>query len=166
MTLSGPLSAQSTADLAALWKEISAFGASIQDVPLSELQERLTDFERQILAIVQQDPAWVPPSAGTPTTPAGTSTTAPGRHVVADHGGHRILDCRHTVVDELLVERARLLVESGQPVVDQSGRPVERHGPHGLSDPADADLDGGTSGRGAGHGHALTGGCAAYPPVQ
>jgi putative peptide zinc metalloprotease protein len=77
VTLSGPLSAQSTADLAALWKEISAFGASIQDVPLSELQERLTEFERQILAIVQQDPAWVPPSAGNPPTPTGTSTTGP-----------------------------------------------------------------------------------------
>ena len=77
VTLSGPLSAQSTADLAELWKEISAFGASIQDVPLSELQERLTEFERQILAIVQQDPAWIPPSAGTPPTPTGTSTTGP-----------------------------------------------------------------------------------------
>ncbi|TPG13406.1 hypothetical protein EAH86_18935 [Pedococcus bigeumensis] len=77
VTLSGPLSAQSTADLAALWKEIAAFGASIQDVPLSELQQRLTDFERQILAIVQQDPAWIPPSAGTQHTPGGTSTTGP-----------------------------------------------------------------------------------------
>jgi putative peptide zinc metalloprotease protein len=74
VTLSGPLSAQSMADLAELWKEISAFGASIQDVPLSELQERLTEFERQILAIVQQDPAWVSPSAGNPPTPTGTST--------------------------------------------------------------------------------------------
>jgi putative peptide zinc metalloprotease protein len=77
VTLSGPLSAQSTADLAALWKEISTFGASIQGVPLSELQERLTDFERQILAVVQKDPAWVTPDAGNAPVPAATSPTGP-----------------------------------------------------------------------------------------
>ncbi|KRF22156.1 hypothetical protein [Phycicoccus sp. Soil802] len=76
VTLSGPLSAQSSAELAELWKEISAFGDSIQDVPLSELQERLTEFERQILAIVQQDPAWVKPATGsTPTAPTTTGPT-------------------------------------------------------------------------------------------
>jgi putative peptide zinc metalloprotease protein len=77
VTLSGPLSAQSTADLAELWKEISAFGAAIQGVPLSELQERLTEYERRILAIVQKDPAWVAPAAGNRPTPATTSTTGP-----------------------------------------------------------------------------------------
>ncbi len=77
VTLSGPLSAQSSADLAALWREISAFGTSIQDVPLSELQDRLTEYERQILAIVQKDPAWVTPSSGKRPTPATTSSTGP-----------------------------------------------------------------------------------------
>jgi putative peptide zinc metalloprotease protein len=77
VTLSGPLSAQSNADLAQLWEEIAAFGDSIEDVPLSELQDRLTAFERQILAILQQDPAWVAPAAGTPSTPTRTSTTGP-----------------------------------------------------------------------------------------
>ena len=75
VTLSGPLSAQSTAQLESLWKEISAFGDSIQGVPLSELQDRLTEFERQILAIVQQDPAWVEPAAG--STPTASTTTGP-----------------------------------------------------------------------------------------
>lgn len=74
VSLAGPLSAQSMADLAELWKEISAFGASIEGVPLSELQERLTEYERQILAIVQQDPAWVAPVAGNPASPTATST--------------------------------------------------------------------------------------------
>jgi putative peptide zinc metalloprotease protein len=84
VTLSGPLSAQSSAELAALWREISAFGDSIQDVPLSELQERLTEFERQILAIVQKDPAWVEPTTGstptasTSTGPTGTTSPTPG----------------------------------------------------------------------------------------
>jgi putative peptide zinc metalloprotease protein len=77
VTLSGPLSAQSNSDLAHLWEEIAAFGDSIEDVPLSELQDRLTAFERQILAILQQDPAWVAPAAGTPSTPTRTSTTGP-----------------------------------------------------------------------------------------
>ena len=77
VTLSGPLSAQSSADLAELWREIAAFGDAIEDVPLSELQDRLTEFERQILAILQQDPAWVGPDAGGPATPAPTSTTDP-----------------------------------------------------------------------------------------
>ncbi|WP_457253796.1 hypothetical protein [Pedococcus sp. P5_B7] len=75
VTLSGPLSAESSAELAALWKEISAFGDSVQGVPLSELQERLTEFERQILAIVQKDPAWVEPTTG--STPTGSTTTGP-----------------------------------------------------------------------------------------
>jgi putative peptide zinc metalloprotease protein len=78
VTLSGPLSAQSTAELASLWKEIAAFGDSIQSVPLSELQDRLTAFERRILAIVQRDPAWVEPTVGsTPTVSTTTGPTAP-----------------------------------------------------------------------------------------
>ncbi len=78
VTLSGPLSAQSMADLAELWNEISAFGAAIQGVPLSELQDRLTEYERQVLAIVQKDPAWVAPAPGGTATPSETSTTGAG----------------------------------------------------------------------------------------
>lgn len=74
VTLSGPLTEQSTADLGALWKEIAAFGESIRGVPLSELQDRLTEYERQILAIVQQDPAWVAPAGGNPPSPTAPST--------------------------------------------------------------------------------------------
>ena len=80
VSLAGPLSSQSTADLAELWKEISAFGASIEGVPLSELQGRLTEYERKILDIVQQDPAWVAPGAGSPSSQTATSTgtSSPG----------------------------------------------------------------------------------------
>jgi putative peptide zinc metalloprotease protein len=77
VTLSGPLSAQSTARLAELWAEIAAFGESIEGVPLSELQDRLTEYERQILAIVQNDPAWVAPGAGSSPSPTGTSSATP-----------------------------------------------------------------------------------------
>ncbi len=83
VTLSGPLSAQSSADLDALWAEISKFAATIKDVPLSQLQGRINDYERQILAILRKDPAWVEPTTnGTPATTApttgatGTATTS------------------------------------------------------------------------------------------
>jgi putative peptide zinc metalloprotease protein len=75
VTLSGPLTSESTAELAKLWREISAFGASIEGVPLSELQDRLNDYERRILAIVQKDPAWVAPATGGSSTPTATSTS-------------------------------------------------------------------------------------------
>ena len=88
LTLDGPLSEQGMADLAALWAEIAAFGASIEDVPLSELQSRLTEFERQILGIIQADPAVsqtgdagaVPsadPSAATTASPSATGGGTP-----------------------------------------------------------------------------------------
>jgi hypothetical protein len=54
-----------------------------------------------------------------------------GRNGIADHGSHRIVHRRHAVVDPLLVERARFVVESGR--LD-AGQPVERHGPHGVVD--------------------------------
>jgi putative peptide zinc metalloprotease protein len=73
VTLSGPLSTRSTAELEALWAQIAQFGQSIRDVPLSQLQSRLDDYEQQILAILRKDPAWVEPSAG--STPSGTATT-------------------------------------------------------------------------------------------
>jgi len=73
VTLSGPLSEQGDADLAALWKEISAFGASIYGVAPSELQLRLTDYERRILDIIRGDPS----ETGTPIG-TGSSTAASG----------------------------------------------------------------------------------------
>ena len=68
VTLDGPLSEDGTAALAELWEEIAAFGQSIQDVPLSELQARLTEYEARILEIVQNDPAAVPAEQDDPGT--------------------------------------------------------------------------------------------------
>jgi putative peptide zinc metalloprotease protein len=84
ITLPEPLDADSTARLEALWKEIAAFAASIEDVPLSELQARLSAFEAQILEVVRADtgvapegePAVQPSSTAPAATPSQTSTPA------------------------------------------------------------------------------------------
>src|SRR6476661_2193923 len=57
VSVPGELTDAQNAQLAAVWKQLQAFGAHIQDVPLSELQSRLGDFEQQILAIVAPDAA-------------------------------------------------------------------------------------------------------------
>ena len=80
VTLDGPLSADGMQALADIWAELAAFGEEIEDLPLAELRSRLTEFERRILAVVQEDPAAVPatgeePGSSDPTgaDPSGTS---------------------------------------------------------------------------------------------
>ena len=75
VTLPESLDADSTARLEALWKEIAAFAASIEDVPLSELQARLSAFEAQILEVVRAVPGAGP--AGEPTSQPSATTAAP-----------------------------------------------------------------------------------------
>ncbi len=76
LTLDGPLSDGGTARLNALWAEIAEFGRNLQNVPLSEIQTRLTAYRQQIMEIVQTDPSATkgagPPA--TPSTPASPST--------------------------------------------------------------------------------------------
>jgi putative peptide zinc metalloprotease protein len=77
VSVPGALTDDQNAQLAAVWKELQAFGAHIQDVPLAELQSRLSDFEQQILGIVAPDAG---SGASTPTTgadPSGAATSAP-----------------------------------------------------------------------------------------
>jgi putative peptide zinc metalloprotease protein len=69
VTLPESLDADSAGRLEVLWKEIAAFAASIEDVPLSELQARLNAFEAQILEVVRADPG---------VAEAGTRTNEPG----------------------------------------------------------------------------------------
>jgi putative peptide zinc metalloprotease protein len=74
ITLPESLDADSTARLEALWKQIAAFAASIEDVPLSELRARLSSFETQILEVVRSDPGTAP--AGSPAgRPSATGAT-------------------------------------------------------------------------------------------
>ena len=82
ITLDGPLSEASRAELEALWAEIGEFAESIQGVPLSELEDRLEAYREQIAQIVLDDPAASltevqPTPTGTPT-PTPTQTVEPG----------------------------------------------------------------------------------------
>ncbi|MEO5710733.1 MAG: hypothetical protein ABIQ59_13025 [Nocardioidaceae bacterium] len=49
VTLDGPLSDAGTQQIAALWQQIADFGTHITEVPLSEIRDRLTAYEQQIL---------------------------------------------------------------------------------------------------------------------
>ncbi len=76
LTLDGPLSEGGTARLNALWAEIAEFGRNLQNIPLSEIQERLNTFKEQIMQIIQSDPSATKGAA--PTTPTAPATPAPG----------------------------------------------------------------------------------------
>jgi putative peptide zinc metalloprotease protein len=88
VTLDGPLSDAAMAELAALWEQIEAFGAQIPDIPLSETQSRLDDFERQTLQVIEEDqglltpgpPPGAPAEAGqqAPAATSGATEPAPG----------------------------------------------------------------------------------------
>jgi putative peptide zinc metalloprotease protein len=80
VTLDGPLSDAGMAELTALWEQIEAFGTQIPDVPLSEIQARLDDFERQILQIIEKDqgPLTGQPTPAIPSGAAEPAERAPG----------------------------------------------------------------------------------------
>ncbi|MBT1001425.1 hypothetical protein KIH31_02310 [Paenarthrobacter sp. DKR-5] len=90
LTLDGPLSPAGTEQLTKLWNEIRAFGANIQNVPLSDIQARLSAFKAQILQIIEHDPSAHPaastavPSPGTSTEPAGATSAPAGSAAPAD----------------------------------------------------------------------------------
>ena len=74
VTLDGPLSDEAMAQIDALWQQITAYGSTIDSVPLSEIQAQLSDYEAQILAIVQADQGTLTP---TPTDSPSSSTLSP-----------------------------------------------------------------------------------------
>ncbi|WP_323791729.1 hypothetical protein [Nocardioides sp.] len=83
VTLDGPLSHEATASIETLWNEINTYGANIGQVPLDEIQGQLTQYEQQILGIIEEDqgpltdeePTESPtPSDGSSPTESPTST--------------------------------------------------------------------------------------------
>ncbi len=78
-TLEGPLSEAGMEEIARVWEEIAAFGANITNVPLSEINERLTAFEEEILAIIEKEQGPLTSSTPTPSpSPGGTPTPSSG----------------------------------------------------------------------------------------
>ncbi|GAB6986749.1 hypothetical protein [Nocardioides pyridinolyticus] len=74
VTLDGPLGDDAMAALDQLWQEILAFGADLENVPLDEIQDQLSEYEEQILAIIEADQG---PLAPTPTPGAEISPSEP-----------------------------------------------------------------------------------------
>jgi putative peptide zinc metalloprotease protein len=83
VTLDGPLSDAGRQQIAELWEQIADFGAHITEVPLSEVRDRLTSYEQQILAVIEKeqgplapDPTGAAAPGATPTAPAESSDGA------------------------------------------------------------------------------------------
>jgi putative peptide zinc metalloprotease protein len=76
VSVDGPLSDTAGQQLAAIWAELRAFGQHIQDVPLAELQSRLTEYEQRILDVVTQDSGGGAPPADQSAAPTGAPGTS------------------------------------------------------------------------------------------
>ncbi len=76
VTLDGPLSDAGTEQIAALWEQIADFGTHITEVPLSEIRDRLTTYEQQILAIIEKEQGPLDPNAPTATPTSGSTDAA------------------------------------------------------------------------------------------
>jgi putative peptide zinc metalloprotease protein len=85
VTLKGPLSQAGMADLAKLWQEIARFGANIADVPLSEIQDRLTSYEQQILQLIEKEQGPLDPTATDSASP-GAGQTSDGATATSSDG--------------------------------------------------------------------------------
>src|SRR6185503_2942158 len=71
--------------LTALWQQIQQFGQHLQGMSFTDIRNRLTGYEQQIQAVLQQDSGLAPtagssasPSAGEPSGPAGAGSATPG----------------------------------------------------------------------------------------
>ena len=81
LTLDGPLSDEGMQKIADLWQQIAEYGAHIAEVPLSEIQGQLSDFEEQIIAVIEAEQGPLDPNAGASASPSaipseGTSPSA------------------------------------------------------------------------------------------
>jgi putative peptide zinc metalloprotease protein len=78
VTLDHRLDVHQTTQLDQLWLQIMKYGAHLNEVPLSEIQGTLSQFEAQILTIVGVDPTALATQTATPSSsPTGTTTPTP-----------------------------------------------------------------------------------------
>ncbi len=134
VTLDGPLSDAGNQQIAALWQQIAEFGTHITEVPLSEIKDRLTAYEQQILDVIEKEQGPLTPDDPA-ATPSGDSTAAVGeqRRRLADGRGHR----RRRPQRRGLADRGQHRCQRRQHVGGQHGR--EQHRP---ADPSSATVDG------------------------
>ena len=78
ITLDGPLSDEAMGQLDTIWAALGAFGQEITSIPLDEIQDRLDEFEQQILAVIEADqPGTVPSAPPASESPTDGTTPAP-----------------------------------------------------------------------------------------
>jgi putative peptide zinc metalloprotease protein len=79
VTLDGPLGDDAMARVEELWQQIAAYGATISQVPLDEIQTQLTAYEQQILDIIEEDqgPLTEPTESTSPPPDEETTTATP-----------------------------------------------------------------------------------------
>ena len=93
VSLPGELGADGQRALAEIWADLQEFGEGIEGIPLAELRDRLTEFEKRILDVVQQEgtDAGPPGEADDPATEAttddGTTDGDPAGPTGSDSGG-------------------------------------------------------------------------------
>ena len=86
VTLDGPLSAESTAEIERIWADAVTFGQEIGSVPLDQIRAELTAFEQQIVAVIEAEQGPLVPGSepgsesGSPSpgaSPSGSPTGSP-----------------------------------------------------------------------------------------
>ena len=79
VTLDGPLSEAGQGRIEDIWRDIAAFGSTITTVPLNEIRDRLTAYEQQILAVIEEEQgSLTDPSADPSAEPTASATGASG----------------------------------------------------------------------------------------
>jgi putative peptide zinc metalloprotease protein len=82
ITLEQPLGTEARTRLEELWEEVLAYGADIGQQPLDEIQARLTEFEAQVVALVEEDQGpLVDPGSSPSESPTGSPTASPSGSV-------------------------------------------------------------------------------------
>jgi putative peptide zinc metalloprotease protein len=78
VSVPGPLGDDGTAALADIWADLQHFAGQVDDLPLAELRDRLTEFERRILAVVEQYAEEAPEDGGADPSAGSSSATESG----------------------------------------------------------------------------------------
>ncbi|GAA1151830.1 hypothetical protein [Nocardioides aquiterrae] len=88
VTLDGPLSDAAMTRLDELWQQIMAFAGHLEDVPLDQIQAQLSEYESQVLAIIEEDQGLgAGPSTSPSTDPSSSPTTGTSATPSADPSG-------------------------------------------------------------------------------